>query len=406
MGAGVAVPAIPALIKTFHVSLAVGSGVTTAFVLGNLAGALPAGWLIDRFGRRRVMLVGPFLTAVCAFLVVTAHTFGVLLTYRFLDGFAAQLWLMGRIAAISHGAAANQRGRQVSWMFGMDNTGKAFGPLIGGLLVTKLGLHAPFLAYGFLALTALVPAYFYSDDTPRRERTQPGAKRERPMSLRQLVVPRLPYFGVALCAGFARGPVQSSLLNLYAAYRYGLSPERIGVLAFVAASIMLPLGFLAGWLMDRFGRKRTMVPGFAGVTITMTGLALTAFMHVHVALYITIYLVGIAFQGLTGGSIQTVGADVAPPEARGRFLGIWRFTGQGGTSLSPLVFALLGSQFGYGASFLYIAASAAGVASLLIFLVPETGGAQVRSERAIERETTGPGPVAHEQAAAPERASS
>src|ERR1019366_3096837 len=114
--------------------------------------------------------------------------------------------------------------------------------------------------------------------------------------------------------------------------------------------IALPIGFTAGWMMDRFGRKRTMVPGFTGVALTTTGLALTAFMHLS---FVVIFLLGIMMQSLTGGSIQTVGADVAPPEARGRFLGLWRFTGQGGTALSPLIYAAL-VQVSYGVAFLYI----------------------------------------------------
>ena len=75
---------------------------------------------------------------------------------------------------------------------------------------------------------------------------------------------------------------------------------------------------------------------------------------------------------VTGGSVQTVGADVAPPEARGTFLGLWRFTGQGGATLSPIIFAVIADQVSYGASFLFTAASAATVACLLIFFVPET----------------------------------
>jgi MFS family permease len=105
----------------------------------------------------------------------------------------------------------------------------------------------------------------------------------------------------------------------------------------------------------------------------MTGLALSAFFHLPFHWYVLIFLAGVAMQALTGGSIQTVGADVAPPEARGRFLGLWRFTGQGGVALSPLIFAGLASAIDYGAAFLFVAASAATVSSLLLFFVPETG---------------------------------
>ncbi len=54
------------------------------------------------------------------------------------------------------------------------------------------------------------------------------------------------------------------------------------------------------------------------------------------------------------------------------FLGLWRLTGQGGSTLSPILFAVIAEMLGYGSSFLFVAASAAVVAFLLIFYVPET----------------------------------
>ncbi|GAA3732862.1 MFS transporter [Streptomyces tremellae] len=378
LGTGIAVPAVPTLAKSFHVGFGSASGVVTAFVLGNLAGTVPSGWLIDRFGRRAVLLGGPVLTALMAFAVVFTHSFPVLLALRFFDGVAAQMWLMARLAAISHGAAANRRGREVSWLFGMNNSGKLAGPLVGGFLASGGGPRAPFVVYGVLALAALVPAYLFAEDTPRRERTpaarQSGGRREggRLAALRRIVLPRLVYFGVALFAGLTRGPVQADLLHLYAAFAYRLGPAQIGYLSTAAAAITLPIGFVSGWLMDRYGRKRTMVPGFTGVALAMGALAASAFFHLSLLWYVVLFLAGVAAQALTGGSIQTVGADVAPAEGRGMFLGLWRFTGQGGQTLSPVLFALLAAQAGYTSSFLFTAASAAVVAFLLIRYVPET----------------------------------
>lgn len=383
MGTGIAVPAIPALAQSFHISFAVATGITTSFLIGNVAGALPAGWLVDRYGRRRVMLTGPVLTAILAFAVVFAHSYGELIILRFGDGFFAQFWLTGRLTGISQSAAPDQRGRQVSWMFGMDNTGRALGPIVGGLMATAWGVRSPFVAYGVLALLALVPAYRYIKDAPPPTdlaTTAKGAARgrtERTITFRQIFLPRINYFAIALFAAFARGPIQASLLNLYAAFRYHLHPAEIGFLASAAAFTMLPMSFISGWLMDRYGRKRTMVPGFAGVALTMGGLAMTALFHLSLQAYIVVFLFTALTQGLTSGSIQTVGADVAPEQARGYFLGIWRFTGQGGAALSPIIFASLAATVSYASSFVFVGASAGIVALLVAYRVPETGGRKI-----------------------------
>src|ERR1700739_4691026 len=81
LGVGIALPAIPTLAKSFHVGFGLANAVTTSFLIGNVAGTLPSGWLVDRYGRRRIMLVGPLLTSAVAFLVATAHTFPALIIY-------------------------------------------------------------------------------------------------------------------------------------------------------------------------------------------------------------------------------------------------------------------------------------------------------------------------------------
>ena len=374
LGAGIALPAVPTLAKSFDVGFGVASGVVTAFLLGNLAGTIPSGWLIDRFGRRSVMIAGPLLTSATALWVWNASSFSEVLVLRFFSGCAAQMWVMGRLAGISQNAPDSQRGRLVSWMFGMDNTGKLAGPVLGGYIASEWDATAPFLAYSVIALVALAMTLAFGEK-PRR--ADPGARSRKQtstskMTIRQIVLPRLVYFGVALFAGLTRGPVTADLLHLYAAYAYHLGPTEIGYLATGAALIAWPIGFIAGWILDRFGRKRTMVPGFTGVSISMGLLAASAYWDYSYPWYVGLFFLAVATQSLTGGSVQTVGADVAPKQARGFFLGIWRFTGQGGQAIGPIVFALLAAQINYTTAFLFTAGCAACVATLLIFLVPET----------------------------------
>jgi MFS family permease len=370
LGVGIAVPAIPVLAKSFDVGFGLASFVITAFLIGGAVGTVPTGWVIDRFGRRPVMIGGPILTAIMALLTMTAQTFPELLVYRFLDGWAAQMWVLARLARISHGASAGQRGRQVSWMFGMDNVGRLAGPLVGGVLAANFGPRVPFGVYAALALVALIPTIRLAPELPV-QRTTAGTERST-LSISEIVLPRLAYFGVVFFAALARGPVFSNTLHLYAAFMYNLDAAGIGVLASTAGAVALPISFLAGWLMDRYGRKSTMVPGFLAVTVTMLLIASTAYLQLPVEWYIGCFLAGIASQSLTGGSIQTVGTDVAPPQARGMFLGLWRLTGQVGVTISPAIFALLAEIAGYGNAFTYIAAAALATAVLLIFVIPET----------------------------------
>ena len=196
-------PVIPGLAQSFDVSFGVASGVVTAFLIGNVASTVPSGWLIDRFGRRPVIVAAPLLAAITSLLIVFAEFFTQLLVLRFLAGAATQMWLMARLAAISHGAAAGERGRQISWLFGMDSVGKLAGPALGGLIATVWGIRAPFVAFAVLALIALVPGHAVRGRHPAPHAPHKGRRdpQSRKLSLWEIVLPRLPYFGVALVRG-------------------------------------------------------------------------------------------------------------------------------------------------------------------------------------------------------------
>ena len=188
------------------------------------------------------MIVGPLITAAMALMVVVAQSFTELLVYRFLAGWAAQMWLLARLARISHRAGANQRGRQVSWMYGMDNVGRLSGPLVGGLIATAFGERAPFVAYAFLALMALVPTIKLAEEVPTRRTTTKGESAPRAMSIPEIVIPRLPYFGVVYFSAMARGPIFAGMVFLYATYAYGLEAAGIGLLATTASVLGLRSG--------------------------------------------------------------------------------------------------------------------------------------------------------------------
>ena len=134
LGTGIALPALPIYARSFDVSLGVASSALVATGLGGLVAGVPTGYLLDRFGRRNIILAGPIVTALSSFLVVTANTFPELLAYRFIGGVAAQMWMLGRLAIVADTGADAQRGRQITGMHAMDSGGRIAGPLVGGLI--------------------------------------------------------------------------------------------------------------------------------------------------------------------------------------------------------------------------------------------------------------------------------
>jgi MFS family permease len=185
------------------------------------------------------------------------------------------------------------------------------------------------------------------------------------------------YFGF-FCAQFfasmTRGVLWGGTLLLYAAYAYDASPQLLGGLATTSSIVGIPITLSCGYLMDRFGRKTTMVPGFVFISLGLAILASSAQWHWSLASFIAGFLWIHGAQSITAGSMQVLGSDMAPAVARGRFFGFWRLIGEVGGLVSPALFALVAEQIAYSAAFVLLALCALATAALLAFHVRETVG--------------------------------
>jgi EmrB/QacA subfamily drug resistance transporter len=109
--------------------------IVNAYTLTLAAFILLAGALGDRFGRRRVFLVGVVWFALASLLCGLAPNAGVLIAARALQGIGGALLTPGSLAIISASFAATDRARAVGAWSGLGGVFAALGPFAGGWLV-------------------------------------------------------------------------------------------------------------------------------------------------------------------------------------------------------------------------------------------------------------------------------
>jgi MFS-type transporter involved in bile tolerance (Atg22 family) len=76
--------------------------------------------------------------------------------------------------------------------------------------------------------------------------------------------------------------------------------------------------------------------------------------------------------GLGSGTMMTLGADLAPADSRGEFLGVWRLIGDGGSAGGPVVVGAVADVLGLSLATFTIAGVGLLAAAMLGTLVPET----------------------------------
>jgi len=170
----VALPTIAAdLPATLFGTLEGQAYVTSGYLATLSAFLILAGALADRYGRRRIFIIGLVSFGATSALCGMAPTMEWLVLFRLLQGAAGALLVPGPLSLIT----ANFQGEARARAFGLWSAATAalviMGPLFGGIIVDSVSWRVAFLVNVPLVLLALYAAVRYvpesrNEDAPRR----------------------------------------------------------------------------------------------------------------------------------------------------------------------------------------------------------------------------------------------
>ena len=348
LGQGMVVPTIPALTSTFDVSAGLAAQIVTARMLGAVVALLPVGILLDRFGRKPVLVGGPLLVATASGLTAVAPVFAVLLLAQFLTGLGSSAWTIARELAAVDVVRQDQRGRMMSGFHGMHSVGTAVGPVFGGVVTDSLGFRAVFWVYALMSLITLAVSIRI------RETAQPRPRDPEPL----LKIGRLsqvePYFRTTFVVitfntfvAMMRGALITSLLPLYVGLQLGHSSTAVGTLFGIYGLVNVLMIAPTGVLSDKLGRKAVVVPSTFLATLVFIAFPLITGIA---ELSVLIVLTGIA-TGLALGTMATYTYDVIPEHARARLQTLRRLFGEMGGITGPILGGIIADAASPGAAF-------------------------------------------------------
>ncbi|MFJ2721770.1 MFS transporter [Streptomyces sp. NPDC087437] len=144
--------ALPRIGRDLDANLAALQWTVNAYMV-TLAGLiLLGGSLGDRYGRRRIFVLGVVWFATASLLCGLAPNAGILVAARALQGIGGALLTPGSLALIQASFHPDDRGRAVGLWSGFGGIGAAVGPFLGGWLVAGPGWRWVFLLNVPLAL--------------------------------------------------------------------------------------------------------------------------------------------------------------------------------------------------------------------------------------------------------------
>lgn len=337
---GIVTPVLPLYANDFGVGAAMVGMVVSAFGLARLIINLPAGQLSERFGRRNLIVAGTFLTTLGVFMCGVANSFPELVAYRFISGLGSGTFTTAAMVYITDITTSQNRARSMSMFQGSLLLGTSIGPAIGGFTAEMMGFRAPFFLAAVFNLVSLAWSIGRIPDIRSAKAT--GIERSAAGVAAGGSVPakarggapesgggageilRNPNFILVSFVSFgiflSRAGGRMTIIPLLAHDRLGMSEAEVGLTFTGMALLNLMAVPVAGILADRYGRKAAIVPStiLAGIAHIVIGISSSLMMFAPAAA-----IEGIG-TGIGGPAPAAYAADIAPPQARGLTLGLFR----------------------------------------------------------------------------------
>jgi MFS transporter, DHA1 family, solute carrier family 18 (vesicular amine transporter), member 1/2 len=245
---GIVVPFLPRRILALGASQVVVGTLFASYAVGLLLATPVSGWLTDRFGGQRILVLGLLLLLISTLVFAFSSTLPLLFLARTLQGVAASIpWTAG-LAIIASEYSGTERYRRFTQVFSATSIGTLVGPALGGLLYTWRGFQAPFITIAALILLesiviliVFIPEWASAGSRRAAHIPEPASQaaggvsaplgRNKESSIRRLLENR--QFIEALlmtCAGALLLALLDPTLPVLLADRYSLAPLTIGLI--------------------------------------------------------------------------------------------------------------------------------------------------------------------------------
>jgi MFS family permease len=339
--------------------------------IGVLLADVPAGIILRHLGKRG--MVGGLASMIAATVALFwVRSVWIALALRIMAGIGSALYFTAQYLYVSNAVDRATRGRAVAMYGGMLRVGRFIGPALSGAIATAWGLEAVFLACGcLLGVLALAVVSGTPDAAIRPPDNPVQTQGLRLGQVRTLLRSQRTVFASA-GLGFALGQSiregSRAFVPLYADGVLGLGVGTIGLIVSLASAMDMILFYPAGVIMDRWGRKFAIVPS---IVVQALGMALLPLTGSAAGLVLAAGLVSFG-NGLSSGTMMTLGADLAPVEGRSEFLGMWRLFGDVGFTGGPLLIGGVAALLTLHAAGFVIAGVGLTSALIFAFRVPET----------------------------------
>lgn len=347
------IPLLPALRDSFDLNNQQIAFLGSVSGIGMVISNWPVGYLVHRFGSRRMLVVGLLPLTAGPILSATAITFWQLLLGTMLTGIGFASLLTTNIGGLGELADSRAIGTTMGLLNRTMLIGTFVGPILSGAIAGSVSWRLSFAAVGAVACGLLLLIIVRYRDVAQaggnRSRPPEESKPDRVSRLTHVLSggiarPLLLVFFLYFLVIYSRASIVQFLLPLIGKDLIGLSVQSVGALlslgTLVTMAVVVPIGMHA----DRVGAKRSLL---LVTTSLLLAEILVLISPTAVGFTLAIILLGIAGTGTA--VVYTLFSQLSRQHALQRSLGPFRFSGDLGIVLGPLSMGVLVEHLGFRA---------------------------------------------------------
>ncbi|WP_200919720.1 MFS transporter [Rathayibacter sp. Leaf296] len=357
----------PAIAASLGTSFAELQWITNAYLLGLAVFLILGGTLGDRFGRRRMYLIGVAAFAVTSVGIGLVGSAEGVIAFRALQGLSAALLMPQTLALLRSTFPKEKFGMAVGIWGGVSSVAIAAGPIVGGALVALFGWESVFFINAPIAVIGLIlgGSVLAESTAPTRGRfdvagvallalglfglvlgvvqseswgwTSPltlGAIALGLVLLAAFVVvenrvgtplvpmalfrnPTLSVGAVAIAVNFFALFGATFFLSLFLLNLRGVPGVQAGVMLLPLSGVSIIASPLGAMLVAKWGIRPTMTTGLGLIAVSMLGLTLLTTDSAYLAMAVPFVLLALGV-----GLVMTSGADAIVGSAPVRLAGV------------------------------------------------------------------------------------
>ena len=298
-----------------------------AAVLTEAIVKIPGGYLADKFRRKRLIIVMTLLASASYLLYAFATSWHYILLGAIFTSFC-WIYTPGFDSIIMESLPEDKRGTGYSLINLITKASTTPSPLIAGFLFTSYGVigtsRIAFILVSLAFLAASLMRWRLKEDSDKPEVTTKdvlgslgsargfadgiGVWREVPRVLSTLLSVQLLFIVPNI--------MFNTVMTLYLVNDLGITEVQLSYLGAIIGGVMILLAIPAGKVIDRFGRVRPLLFGYALTAVSVPVLLGATFTRLILVTPI-IGLINIIFNTST----QALWADLIPEDKRGRVMG-------------------------------------------------------------------------------------